>query len=458
MKEIDPFFQRRKYRMLHNKISRRNFLLGSSAVVTGAVLAACAPAAQQPAAQTGGSGEAAAPDAEGTTIVFHSRLGSHADWHKQRVPLFEEQNPGIKLQIDELDGAEMYAKVYALAAGGNLGDVVWTYLNTVTEHLKRGVVAPHDDIIASRGFDTSVFWPAIMQALTVDGKIYGIPNHGHYGTVVYYFNKEMYEAAGAELPNPDWTVDDLVAGGQAVTEAPETWGFRATMGSEHTPSYLRMFGGDLLSEDGTTCLLGEEESVAALRWLYDLKATHQIDPCICGDQIRENFTAGQVGCFNTTPGLVAEFSKVDFAFEWDVTAAPLGPDGQRGSQVSGAGFCMTPPAAEKHPDETFAVLDFFSTKEDGVEHVFGGAGSPGTRDDVWSDPKLAEFSHIYATIQAAYPDGPARWHFPANARTQEFTDTMVNNLQAIWTDQVGFDEGVELTLQLCQEVLDKDPL
>jgi ABC-type glycerol-3-phosphate transport system substrate-binding protein len=416
-------------------------------------LAACAV----PSAQTGQGGDAA-PSAEGTTIIFHSRLGSHADWHKSRVALFEEQNPGIKLQIDELDGAEMYAKVYAMAAGGNLGDIVWTYLNTVTEHLKKGVVAPHDDVIAATGFDTSVFWSAIMKALTVDGKIYGIPNHGHYGTVVYYFNKELYEASGADLPNPDWTTDDLVAGAMKVTKAPDTWGFRAQQGQEHTPSYVRMFGGEVLSEDGTKCLLGEEKAVQALHWLYDLKATHQVDPCICGDQYRENFVAGKVGAFNTTPGLVAEFSRVtDWAFTWDVTAAPLGPEGTRGSQVSGAGFCMTPPAAEKHPNETFKVLEFFSTKEDGVEHVFGGAGSPGTRDDVWDDEKLNGFNHIYGDIRKAFPEGPKPWLFPANARTQEFDATMVNNLQAIWTDQVGFEEGLETTVQLLQEVLDMDP-
>jgi len=443
--------------MFDQKFSRRRFLIGSSAVATGAMLAACAVPAGQPATQQSGSD--AAPSAEGTTIVFHSRLGSHADWHKSRVALFEEQNPGIKLQIDELDGAEMYPKIYAMAAGGNLGDVVWTYLNTVTEHLQKGVVAPHDDIIASTGFDTSVFWPAIMQALSVDGKIYGIPNHGHYGTVVYYFNKDLYEAAGADLPNVDWTTDDLVAGAMKTTNAPETWGFRAVQGSEHTPSYLRMFGGELLSEDGTQCLLGSEESMAALRWIYDLKATHQVDPCICGDQVRENFVAGKVGAYNWTPGFVAEFSKVtDWTFEWDVTAAPIGPTGVRGSQVSGAGFCMTPPAAEKHPNEAFKVLDFFSTKEDGVEHVFGGAGSPGTRDDVWDDEKLNGFNHIYGTLRAAFPEGPQVWRFPANARTSEFHDVLLNNLQAVWTDQVGFDEGVEMTLELCQEVLDKEPL
>lgn len=441
--------------MFDQKFSRRRFLVGSSVVAAGALLAAC-PA---PVAQPGASGgEAAAPGTEEVTIVFHSRLGSHADWHKSRVPLFEEQNPGIKLQIDELDGAEMYAKVYAMAAGGSLGDIVWTYLNTVTEHLKKGVVAPHDDLVASTGFDKSVFWPAIIQALTVDGKLYGIPNHGHFGTVVYYFNKDLYEASGADLPNMEWTSDDLVAGAMKVTKAPDTWGFRSQQGQEHTPSYVRMFGGEVLSEDGTKCLLGEEKAVQALQWLYDLKATHQVDPCICGDQVRENFVAGKVGAFNTTPGLVAEFSKVtDWAFTWDVTAAPLGPEGIRGSQVSGAGFCMTPPAAEKHPNETFKVLEFFSTKEDGVEHVFGGAGSPGPRDDVWDDPKLNEFNHIYGTIRAAYPEGPKLWLFPANARTQEFNDAMTNNLQAIWTDQVGFDEGVEQTLALLQEILDKDP-
>ena len=83
--------------MFDQKLSRRRFLLGSSAVTAGALLAACvaAPSAQ-PAAESGG---AAAPSSEPVTILFHSRLGSHADWHKSRVALFEEQNPGIKPQI-----------------------------------------------------------------------------------------------------------------------------------------------------------------------------------------------------------------------------------------------------------------------------------------------------------------------------------------------------------------------
>jgi ABC-type glycerol-3-phosphate transport system substrate-binding protein len=352
----------------------------------------------------------------------------------------------------------MYAKIYALAASGTVGDVCWTYLNNPPEHKAKGVMIPLNDIIEAKDFDTSPFWPNILEALTLDGELHAVPNHGHYGTAVYYYNRDLFEAAGAAIPVPEWTTDDLTAAAKAITNAPDVWGFRATgTGQEHVPNYLRMFGGDLLNPEGTRCLIGEEGSVAALQWLYDLQFTEMVDPCTCGDQARDNFVAGQVGMFNTTPGLVAEFRNVtDWTFTYETMVVPAGPTGLRGSQASGAGFCITGNSA--HPNEAFQVLDFYSTLEDAIEHVFGGAGSPGARFDAWTSDRLAEISPIYGIISETFPDGPLPWYRPANARTSEFIDTMNNNLQAIWTGSVGFEEGIETTLTLCQEVLDKDPL
>jgi ABC-type glycerol-3-phosphate transport system substrate-binding protein len=87
--------------MSKRSISRRQFLSGTLAFAGSLALAACAA----PAAPTsGGAAEpaaagGAAPSQEPIELVFHSRLGSHADWHKSRVPLFEEQHPGLKLTI-----------------------------------------------------------------------------------------------------------------------------------------------------------------------------------------------------------------------------------------------------------------------------------------------------------------------------------------------------------------------
>ena len=443
--------------MLQKNVSRRNFLVGSLAATGALALSACVPAAA-PAAEGGDSME---PSTEPVTVLFHTRLGTHADWHKSRQDLFHEQNPNITLEIDELPGNEMYPKIYALSASGTVGDVVWTYLNNPPEHKAKGVLIPLDDIVAAKDFDLSQFWDSLLQAVSLDGELHAIPNHGHYGTTAYYHNKTLIEESGAALPNPDWTVDDYVTIGQAVTAPPEVWGVRSFgTGQEHVPSYLRIFGGDAISEDGMTSLLDQEESIAGLRWLYDLQHTHEIDPCQCGDEVANNYVAGTVGIFNTTTGWIGRLNNMmndgDLDFDWDSVVGPVGPTGLRGSQVSAAAFGIT--GNSQHPSDAFQVLDFYSTKEDGIEHVFFGAGSPGGRKDVWESDELNSIHPIFRQHQEIYPEGPRKWHRPANARTSEFVNTMNNNLQAIWTEAVDFEEGVEQTHLLVQEVLDKDPL
>lgn len=449
--------------MSKRSISRRQFLSGTLAFAGSLALAACAA----PAAPTsGGAAEpaaagGAAPSQEPIELVFHSRLGSHADWHKSRVPLFEEQHPGLKLTIDELDGAEMYTKVYALAASGTVGDVVWTYLNNPPEHKAKGVMIPLDDIVAAKDYDLSPFWDSLLSAVSLNGQLHAIPNHGHYGTTAYYINRTLIAESGMEVPDSSWTVDDLLAVAKATTAAPEVWGMRASgTGQEHIPSYLRTFGGDAIDEEGVKSLFDQEGTVTGLRFLYDLLHTNEVDPCLCGDQIHENFVAGTVAIYNTTTGRVGQYNNManagELPFEWDAIVSPIGPDGVRGSQVSAAAFCVT--GNSKHPSDAFDVLTFYATKEDGIEHVLFGAGSPGGRKDVWESDELNAIHPIFRTHQELYPDGPRKWHRPANARTTEFVDTMNNNLQAIWTDSVGFDEGVALVHELVQEVLEKDSL
>lgn len=449
--------------MSSRSLSRRQFLSGTLTLAGSIALAACAaPAAP---ASSGGAEPAAggseAPSQEVIELLFHSRLGSHADWHKSRVALFEEQNPGLKLTIDELDGAEMYTKIYALAASGTVGDVVWTYLNNPPEHKAKGVMIPLDDIVAAKDYDLSPFWESLLAAVSLDGQLHAIPNHGHYGTTAYYINKTLIAESGMAVPDSSWTVDDLLAVASATTSAPEVWGMRASgTGQEHIPSYLRTFGGDAINEEGTQSMFDQDGTIAGLRWLYDLQHSNAVDPCLCGDQIHENFVAGTVAIYNTTTGRVGQYNNManagELPFEWDAIVSPIGPDGVRGSQVSAAAFCIT--GNSKHPSEAFEVLTFYATKEDGIEHVLFGAGSPGGRKDVWESDELNAIHPIFRTHQELYPDGPRKWHRPANARTTEFVDTMNNNLQAIWTDAIGFDEGVAQVHELVQEVLDKDSL
>ena len=118
------------------------------------------------------------------------------------------------------------------------------------------------------------------------------------------------------------------------------------------------------------------------------------------------FAMGKLAMHNTTPGLVAEYKKpgqTEVTFPVGIALFTKGKDGKRGTQASGSGMGLT------KTDKQAAVwewLKFVSNKDNGVEQVFGGAGSPGGRTDVWNDPKLLkERDPIYSTVIKAYPQG-----------------------------------------------------
>ena len=158
---------------------------------------------------------------EPVTVLFHTRLGTHADWHISRKDLFEEQNPGIMLEIDELPGNEMYPKIYALSASGTVGDVVWTYLNNPPEHKAKGVLIPLDDIVAAKDFDLSNFWDSLLAALTLDGELHASTQSR---ALRYYrllsSTRLLSKSQAANSPTRIGLLMTMVTIGQAVTAPP----------------------------------------------------------------------------------------------------------------------------------------------------------------------------------------------------------------------------------------------
>jgi ABC-type glycerol-3-phosphate transport system substrate-binding protein len=86
--------------------------------------------------------------------------------------------------------------------------------------------------------------------------------------------------------------------------------------------------------------------------------------------------------------------------------------------------------------------------DDGVEQVFGGAGSPGGRTDVWQDNKLfKERDPIYAAIVKAFPQGAGSLRFPANYRYTALTKALNTSLDAFMKGQLSVTEAVSQMIQ-----------
>ena len=115
---------------------------------------------------------------------------------------FNEDNAGeINVVIEDFPGSEYFQKINTLAAGGAIGDQFW--ISSIEGYFRlaaTGVIRPLDDLIESSGYDLTEHYPATISAARLNGQLYGIPILAHPGRVGLFFNKNIFDDAGVELP------------------------------------------------------------------------------------------------------------------------------------------------------------------------------------------------------------------------------------------------------------------
>ena len=410
-------------------LSRRGLLAASVAGGAGLVAAACAP------------GQSAAPAAQSkgpVSIDVLTRSGvTAATGHSQFFNARAKQifTPQTNITVNFIDATpDVNEKLTVMSAGGQLPDASWFGVvadgSGGRESASKGVFKPLDDLIKKdTKFDIKPYFAPFLEALTVGGKKFALPIHTHYGTNVLYYNKNLTDAAGVKVPDDgSWTHDEMLEAARKITKKDQDiWGYWPSYGfPEFGAFWMRQFGGEFLDEAGKKVLIDSAEGRAAFEWVYNVQIKAQViddmfrtitgAPLNLGGS-RGLFAMGKLGMHATTPGLVAEYNKPgqeEVKFPVGIALFPKAPSGKRGTQASGSGMGLT--KLDKQ-DSVWQWLKFVTDKDNGVEQVFGGAGSPGGRTDVWNDAKLLkERGHIYSTIIKAYPQGPGSLRLAANYR------------------------------------------
>ena len=165
-------------------------------------------------------GATAAPK-EPVTLRFHARIGEQENkLYEMQMSKFMEANPHVTVELENFPGAEYITKVTTMHAGGTLGDVAWGAIGQAIIHFfySSQLVRPIDELVAADGFDLGEYYEGCIRALTLEGKVLGLPFKSHPGLAIYYYNEDLFEQAGAPLPTPEWTHDDMVAAALAIQE------------------------------------------------------------------------------------------------------------------------------------------------------------------------------------------------------------------------------------------------
>ena len=137
---------------------------------------------------------------------------------------------------------DYYTQLNALVDAGQTPDVfIVSPGPNLTDYVAPGVAAPLDEYLEADGWKDTFAGDAVFAQQTYDGKIYAIPLNTAAACVFY--NKEIFEAAGVEVPT---TYDELLDVCAKIKEA----GYTPITISAGTAWCLSMLAGYLCDREG----------------------------------------------------------------------------------------------------------------------------------------------------------------------------------------------------------------
>jgi multiple sugar transport system substrate-binding protein len=223
-----------------------------------------------------------------------------------------ENTSGIT--VNHVPQPDYVQQLNAAAAANQLPAMTVVRVINVGELAERNVLKPFStDALNALGADfSSEFAENVWTPGEYDGQRYSVPLDMH--TLVMYYNKDMFAAAGLEEPGTepmtreafDQVLQTLEDSG--VTPVSVGTGFQAATLFQ---TFIRQFGGALTNDDGTQATFNSEAGVQALEYVNEL---HQYTPDVsgAGDPEVNVFKQGQAAITFHGPWHISDLQQLPF--------------------------------------------------------------------------------------------------------------------------------------------------
>ncbi|MHB9031684.1 MAG: extracellular solute-binding protein [Anaerolineae bacterium] len=260
-------------------------------------------------------------------------------------PLFEtymRENPGVKIETFELTATNGVTFNQELQEGKL--DLVRDFRSNIFAQVRNGSFEALEGWIESSDWTKirADYYAGSWEGLQVNGRQYGIP--AGLDMYVAYVNLDAFEAAFAQPPNADWTIQDLVTSASAVNNQAGTpgedqgviYGFGTDYMSADPIIFTYLHGARLLDDfsNPTTAYLNEPLTVEAITMYADLFRTYLVTPEagssfeIFGSggmqsALNQGFCALWFGLFSQRGGGISIYgTPVEWPFKWKMLPLP----------------------------------------------------------------------------------------------------------------------------------------
>ncbi|MGO3174620.1 MAG: ABC transporter substrate-binding protein, partial [Microbacterium gubbeenense] len=375
---------------------KRKIFAGMSAIAAASlVLTGCGG---------GGGGDV---DADGNVVI------ELAQWWEPELPdgalrglmdQFEEQNPGIKVELLSGPYASTREQLVTGAASGTMPDVVGLDGAWVNDFAKQGAIADLSALMTEHDYDDS----QLASQVEVDGSTYMVPAVNFVYPL--YTNDALLADAGVDAPPSNRT--EFADAARAITEAGDAAGTAMPLSLE-TPSgvqnqvmsWLWASGGSML-KDGKPDLTNDGVT-ETIEYFDDLYQDGVFAPgafTMKEQDMVEEFTNGRVGMMVDSLAHLTMIRESNPDLKFSISALPAedGYDGKRGIPYASWGLGVS--ESSDHKEEAWKLFEFLMSEDANAELASMAKAFPG---NVASVPDFVEddelMSQAFDIYQAGYP-------------------------------------------------------
>lgn len=283
----------------------------------------------------------------------------------EMVTEFESQNPDIKVNAI-YSGNYDDTRVRALSAlsSGEPAQLAVMFSIDVYDLIEQDLITPFDDVMNGEEDQAWLndFYPALMENGQAEGKTWGIPFQR--STIVAYYNKDMFKAAGLDPEMPPKTWDELVEMGKKLTND-DTYGLMIP--STGYPYWMFQAlsiqnGQKLMSDDGLETYFDDPKVVETLKYWKSLSAEHGIMPTgtVEWGTLRQAFLEGKTAMMWHSTG---NLSSVKKGAKFDFGVAMLPGKARLGSPTGGGNFYLFKDTSQKEKEASLKLVKFMTSPE-----------------------------------------------------------------------------------------------
>ena len=276
---------------------------------------------------------------------------------------FEVANPDIKVNaIYSGNYDDTRVRALSALASGEPAQLAVMFSIDAYDLIEQDLIFAFEDIDGVHSDWLGSFYPALMANGRIEGKTWGIPFQR--STIVAYYNKDQFLAAGLDPEAPPTTWEELISMGKALTND-DTYGLMIP--STGYPYWMFQAlaiqnGKEVMSNDGLTTYFDDETVVDTLEFWQSLSQEHGIMPTgtIEWGTLRQAFLEGQTAMmWHSTGNLTAVKNNASF----DFGVAELPANVRLGSPTGGGNFYVFKDTSEEERAAAIKLIEFMTSPE-----------------------------------------------------------------------------------------------